>query len=281
MTARAAALAVRATGFGLGAGHRRAIRHGLTLAGAIVTAYVVAWKVRDGVAVDAAVYFAIDLDNLYAGAAAGVQTTYLYSPAFAQLVAPLTMLPWDVFLALWTALSGIALVLLAGPLTIPVLFTEPVLYELDVANVNLLIGLAIVAGFRWPAAWAFVLLTKVVPGIGLVWFAVRREWRQLAIAMGVTAAIVAVSFALAPGLWFEWIAAVPSSGTDKTAVVTTFPLVARLPFALALVVWGARTDRRWVLPIAAVIAMPAWRYATFAILAACIPLIRWPTLGRS
>ncbi len=43
---------------------------------------------------------------------------------------------------------------------------------------------AIALGFRYPATWAFVLLAKVTPGIGLLWFLVRREWRNLAIALG-------------------------------------------------------------------------------------------------
>ena len=66
--------------------------------------------------------------------------------------------------------------------------------------------MAIVAGFRYPATWALMLLTKVTPGIGLLWFLVRREWRALAIALGVTAAIVAVSFVLDRSAWEEWIA---------------------------------------------------------------------------
>ena len=41
-------------------------------------------------------------------------------------------------------------------------------------------------------------------GIGLLWFAVRREWRPLGIALGTTLAISAVSFVLAPGLWTSW-----------------------------------------------------------------------------
>ena len=65
--------------------------------------------------------------------------------------------------------------------------------EVAGGNVSLLLAVAIVVGFRWPAAWALVLLTKITPGIGLLWFAVRREWRHLAIALGATAAIVAVS----------------------------------------------------------------------------------------
>jgi hypothetical protein len=63
---------------------------------------------------------------------------------------------------------------------------------------------AVVAGFRWPSAYAFLLPTKVTPGIALLWFVVRREWRNLAIALATTAAIVAVSFVIAPNLWFDW-----------------------------------------------------------------------------
>ena len=69
----------------------------------------------------------------------------------------------------------------------------PVSQEILIGNIHLLLAAAIVLGFRWPGTWAFVLLTKVTPGVGLLWFAVRREWRSLGIALGATAAIVAVS----------------------------------------------------------------------------------------
>ena len=59
-------------------------------------------------------------------------------------------------------------------------------------------------GFRWPGAWAVVFLTKITPGIGVLWFAFRREWRSFAIALGVTAAVTAVSFALNPQWWAEF-----------------------------------------------------------------------------
>ena len=48
--------------------------------------------------------------------------------------------------------------------------------------------MAIVLGLRHSAAWAFPLLTKVLPGVGMVWHVVRREWGSLAIATGVTLA---------------------------------------------------------------------------------------------
>ena len=44
-------------------------------------------------------------------------------------------------------------------------------------------------GLGWPAAWALPLLPKVTPGIGVVWFLVRREWRSLAIAVGLGIAV--------------------------------------------------------------------------------------------
>ena len=61
--------------------------------------------------------------------------------------------------------------------------------EIAGGNISLLLAVAIVWGFRWPWTWAFVLLTKITPGVGLLWFALRREWRQLAIALGATAAV--------------------------------------------------------------------------------------------
>ena len=76
------------------------------------------------------------------------------------------------------------------------------LMELAGGNIHLLLAAAIVLGFRWPAAWSIVLLTKITPGIGLLWFVVRGEWRNLFIALGATALIVAVSFVILPEAWF-------------------------------------------------------------------------------
>ena len=50
-------------------------------------------------------------------------------------------------------------------------------------------ALAIVWGFRHPWTWSFVLLTKVTPAVGLLWFVVRREWRNLGIALGASAVL--------------------------------------------------------------------------------------------
>ena len=43
--------------------------------------------------------------------------------------------------------------------------------------------------------------------------------------------------------------------------------------AIALVVWGARTDRRWTVPVASMLALPALWYGGISMLLAVIPLL--------
>ena len=97
--------------------------------------------------------------------------TYLYSPAFAQFLSPLYVLPFEAFFVLWTVASVVVLYWLVRPWpwALLILFL-PWTYELFVGQVHLFIAAAIVLGFRWPALWAFNILTKVTPGVGLLWF---------------------------------------------------------------------------------------------------------------
>ena len=146
----------------------------------------------------------------------------------------------------------------------------PVALELYEGNIHLWIAAAIALGFRYPWTWGFVLLTKVTPGVGLLWFAVRREWRALAIALGVTGVIVAVSLVLEGQLWVDWLAFIGSTpeGGSVAQFQIPIPLWMRLPAAAALVVWGALTDRRWTVVVAATLALPVLWVSGFAICAA-------------
>ncbi len=148
--------------------------------------------------------------------------------------------------------------------------------EIAGGNVSLLLAVAIVVGFRWPWAWSLVLLTKITPGIGLLWFAVRREWRSLGIALGVTAVIVAASFVSMPDQWRTWVDVVirnVEAGRGGTWASLPIPLWFRLPIAIAIVVWGARTDRPWTVPVASMVALPAIWYGGLSMLLAVIPLL--------
>jgi hypothetical protein len=220
------------------------------------------WSTRDGV--------------LY-GDAAGRIGSYLYSPAFAQLLRPLTWLPLAAFTALWTALLLAVHGWLAGRrLALALLLFLPISFEIVSGNVHLLYAAVAVVGFRWPAAWALPLLTKVTPGIGLVWFAVRREWRPLAISLGATAAIAGLSYLLAPADWAQWLDILRRDAgqpLETTGWYLPVPLLWRLPFAIVLVAWGALTDRRWTLPIAMVLALPVLWLNGLAILVALVPLL--------
>jgi hypothetical protein len=100
-----------------------------------------------------------------------------------------------------------------------------------------------------------LLLTKVTPGVGVVWFGVRREWRNLAVALGVTAAVAALSFAFAPGAWFEWFG-ILREGAQMEPGGIPVPVTVRAPIAALLVVIAARRDWRWLLAVAVMLAMP-------------------------
>ena len=221
---------------------------------------------------DGLIYWAVDPANPYAGSFVGGKGAFLYSPAFAQAFWLIGRLPSEVFVVAWIALLAVIAVWLARPWPASLLaLALPVSQEILIGNIHLLLAAAIVLGFRWPAAWAFVLLTKVTPGIGLLWFAVRREWRSLAIALGATVAIVAVSAAVAAGPWFDWFALLRRDGGAES-----WRLYVRLLVAAAVVAWGARTDRRWTVPLAALIALPVIWSDSFAMLLGCVALSRRP-----
>jgi hypothetical protein len=222
---------------------------------------------------EALCYWAPSLVDPYARSDWTAPLAYVYSPAFLQVLEPLRALPWLAFLAAWTALLLGAVRWLVGPRLWPlgILVAAP---EIGGGNIHLLLAVAIVAGFRWPAAWAFALLTKVTPGVGLLWFAARGEWRHLALALGATAAIVVASTGVDPASWHEWsgVLAASTGRTTGTWAAVGIPLAIRLPMAVVIIAWGARTDRRWVVPVGAVLALPALWFGGLAMLLAVIPL---------
>ena len=72
------------------------------------------------------------------------------------------------------------------------------------------------------------------------------------------------------------------AGRDGTWAAVPIPFLVRLPFAAALVVWGARTNRRWTVPVAGMLALPALWYGGLAMLLAVIALREpAPPAGRA
>jgi hypothetical protein len=251
----------------------RGLRDGAVVAGLLFAVYlfVVVAPQAGTFGFDAYAYWSVNPANPY-GIAVGHLGAFNYSPPIARLFGPFGALQWPTFLWLWLALLVGNIIWLGrrGYRIIWLLALPPVALELYHGNIHLWIAAAIALGFRYPWTWGFVLLTKVTPGVGLLWFAVRREWRALAIALGVTGVIVAVSLVLEGQLWVDWLAFIGSTpeGGSVAQFQIPIPLWIRLPAAAALVVWGALTDRRWTVVVAATLALPVLWVSGFAICAA-------------
>jgi hypothetical protein len=252
----------------------RAVRDGLVLAG-VIFAIFNWWLLTTGGGqpVDVHYYWAANHSDLYPLLDRGLRNGYVYSPAFEFIAAPLRALTFATYVAVWRGALFVTLAWLAGPFLLPVLFWVPVQSEINAGNIQILLALAVVLGFRWPATWSFVLLTKLTPGVGLLWFAIRREWHALAVALGATVLIAALSFALQPSAWPEWIRFLTSNAEPSVAPYYVSFWI-RLPFALVAVVLAALTDRKWLLVAGVTLALPVYYVISSSLLVGVLPYVR-------
>ena len=213
---------------------------------------------------------------------------YVYAPILAQIAYPLTLLSWPAFSMVWNAAHLMALTVLVGPVWAAGLiwllpwprlpdYDNAVLATLENGNPMIFLALFVAAAYRWPAFWSLAILMKVTPGVGLVWFVVRREWRNLGIAIGATAALTAISFVFAPQLWFDWfdllIGAARSDTLDREIIPV--PLAVRGLMSIALIAWGARTDRYWTVPLGVMWSLPAIALGGYAVGVAALAFTRF------
>jgi hypothetical protein len=220
----------------------------------------------------------------------GMVDAFQYTPAAALIAPVLRLLPFALALIVWRLAQVGAVLTTAGPWTFLILLTYPVASELNLGNINLFIGLAVVAGFRWPAAWTFVLLTKPTCGVGLLWFVVRRDWRALKIVLGLTAAVAGVSFVLAPNAWIEYAQYLLGHPAPE---VQGFPVLwVRLPVAVLVAVVAGVLGWRPGVAVAAWLALPVWWYVSPSVLVGALaftwqgPLVKQvgvvaPSKGRN
>lgn len=223
---------------------------------------------------DAYTYWSAPYSNPYPGPQLGLPGAYLYPPPFIQALAPLRLLPWEPFHAIWAAIGIGALLFLVGPAggALAITFLPFVYRDLLVGNIHLMLAGTLVLALRSPALWAFPILTKLTPGVGILWFGVRREWRRLFVAVAVTAGIAGISFVLAPDLWFFWLDRMRGdSGRAGNAYLAILGL--RLVVAAAIVLYAGWRSRAWLVPIAVVVALPILWPDSLAILLACFPLM--------
>jgi len=229
---------------------------------------------------DAHAYWAVNVADPYTRPVATFDA-FTYTPPAALLFGLLGHLPFEVFQAGWTLLIGLALLWLAGPWSLLFVVIPVVASDVYVGNIHVLLAAAIIASFRWPAFWAVPLLTKPSCGVGLLWYVARGEWRRLAVAIATTAAFAGAAFVLAPDLWPKWTAYILGTGVSPdlgSAAYVPLPLVIRLPAAVVLVIWGARTNRAWTVPTASMLALPVLWVVGLAILTGAFAVSAWGPL---
>ena len=226
---------------------------------------------------DAAAYWDAWRGAMYDGSV-GNPGHYLYSPAFAHVLWPLAHTTWPLFVTIFIVINGVGLAWLLKPL--PLTLAAPLWLagsqEVMSGNIFIVIAIVAVVGMRIPHLWAFVVLTKITPGLGPVWFAARGEWSAVAKAAVTALLFASVSAAMAPGLWQDWFFfLVEQSRIADGAVGYSFipGPVYRFPMALLLVVWAARTDRVWMLPVCMLLATPFIWNGSLTLLAA-VPRLR-------
>ena len=205
-----------------------------------------------------------------------------YIPAVAQVLAPITQVVAAVpFLIGFRALLLLALWDMAGRRMLDLLALLaflPIAVSLRVENVEILMAFAVVIGLaRWP--WAFMLgaLVKVSPGLGLVYLAVQRRWRDVAISAVLGAVVVGVSYVLAPDLWRQWLGAISGRSEIVGNSIVPLPYSVRAIAGFVVAVVGGRIGRRrgeLLLVAAVTIANPGLSLQGFAVLAAVLPIWR-------
>jgi hypothetical protein len=213
-----------------------------------------------------------------------------YPPPIAQLSTLMQPLGWQVFVVLLTVAIFASMWYCARGWSLPLLVVG-VPYYLDVGpelpatflsyalvgNIQWILAALTIVAFAHPSAYALLAVSKVTSGIGWLWPVFRREWSAALVGVGATMAIVAVSFVIAPTMWFDYAAFVARNAgmADPPLPMFPVPFPIRLAGAVALIAWGAPRDRRWVVPISVGFAIPAlWGFGFLPFVVAGLRLRR-------
>lgn len=223
--------------------------------------------------------------SLYEPAAApNAPYVYWYPPPLAQALAPLTpFLSPEAFTAAWILLLLACLWWLSGRnvlVALALIAFIPVALELRTRNVHLVLSVLIVLALRrsW-VFWVPATALKIAPGLGAVYLLAAGRLRE-AFAVGVLGlGVLAVSVALAPEPWREFLAiAGARAGTDGGALVP-IPFPVRFAAGAALAVVAGRTGGRRgeiLLVVALTVANPTLWLTALSLLVGIVPLLRTP-----
>jgi hypothetical protein len=238
---------------------------GLVLALAQVTG-------RAWLPLDAADYWeaSFRLGDLYPATWSAYAYNFAAPPPIAQAFSlvhglpwPLVLIAWQTFLfgCLWYACRGWTLAVIAVGLVgigagLP--YVAAPLGLVLLGNAGMLMTAGVVATVRDPRAGVIPFLAKIGPSVALLYHG-RRAWP------GVVAIVVglAISVALTPSAWPEWIAFVVRNYAAAPVGELAIPFFLRAPVGALIVVYAARTRRPWLVPIGSGLCVPADYGASF------------------
>ncbi len=170
---------------------------------------------------------------------------YLYPPPFAQVWAPISLLPEVIADWGWRILGVLSIRYMAGSWQMAgVWWLVPgSITEISAGNVTFQMAALTVAGLRghaqgiFPAAIVKFSSVAVVP---FIWFRRPRARRGLLVGGVIAFALVALSALLGPGLWREYLSALDSIGAlqaEHPSIIRLLP-TAGADYLLRLVVLG-------------------------------------------
>jgi hypothetical protein len=217
----------------------------------------------------------LDGTELY-GLRPGATSAYLYTPLFAQFVAPASILPPVAFVWLWRLLEVACLRLVVGSWSragLAILVFPPVLIELAFGNVNLVVAAVCALAMRGAAAATSLPIVVKLTGLPLVPLALVADRKGFLVGLAVAALVVAGSVLAAPHLWAGFLAFLGQVPEPAwwTNLSRGTPLVLRLAIAMALGVVAIRWRR--LAPVAVIVGLPIiWVTSLSILVAVAAPL---------
>lgn len=209
------------------------------------------------------------------GAGVGGYAAFLYPPVLAQLVAPLSVLPFPFVVWAWRFVQLACLRSITGSWTwtgIALLVWPPLLAEIDACNVHLFIAAAVAMAIRGDGRGVVpVALTKFA-SLAALPLAFVSDRRGLFLGVLAATSILVVSFALSPGLWADYLKFLPQVPRLDTAgynIGRDVPLLPR--FAVAALLAMAAIRWRRLAAVAATLALPVIWYHGLSVLVAASP----------
>ncbi len=227
-------------------------------------------------------------EPLYAPALIWTQGAYKYPPIFAQLIVPIGLLPELLVDWAWRIFSVLCLRYMCGSwkFAIVAALQWPILLELGFGNVTLQLGaLALWAFHDKRAVYLLPWFAGMKFGPALLlpylWFTRPETRRPIVVSCAVFGAACLASFAVAPGLWFDYLGTFGWETASQMQALFVYAIVPdhggtdfaiRFAIAAVAIVVAIRWHLDWLAFLAATVTMPIFSLTRLAVLVALWPL---------